>query len=206
MTLLHPRIPAMTDLADSDKDLAAELRIMIYTFHLQDLDTQSAELPITPPLTQVSRQLRSESLPLFYSTCSLSLNRSMSFGPTKPFPPTAATHLASFQNFSTYFNTVHPGFGARPIISHITHLKLEMPPGRIRSTVSVGKCLDPHGLYRTDLQVYEVLENLMDGLLALLKSRKTSVVSPVDGEQTWLHGLELRKGDFRALRILFRDA
>ena len=48
-------------------DLPPELRNHIYTLHFEQFSV--CNRPITPPITQASRQLRQESLLLFYRTC-----------------------------------------------------------------------------------------------------------------------------------------
>lgn len=52
-------------------DLPPELRNRIYSFYLESLGP--LELPIPPPLTRVSRQLRRETLLLFFQSCTLYL-------------------------------------------------------------------------------------------------------------------------------------
>ena len=52
-------------------DLPAELRLRIYEFHFHSFETDVKALPapFPIPITEVSSQLRSESLPLYYSIC-----------------------------------------------------------------------------------------------------------------------------------------
>lgn len=51
-------------------DLPAELRLRIYEIHLQDVASNVSASVHQPPVTLVSRSLRSESLPVFYAgTC-----------------------------------------------------------------------------------------------------------------------------------------
>jgi hypothetical protein len=52
--------------------LPPELRNRIYTVHFESFP--NLDLPTTPPITQVSRQLRQETLTLFYHTCKLIIN------------------------------------------------------------------------------------------------------------------------------------
>ena len=53
--------------------LPAELRARIYKYYFEDLE-DSLHAPKQPPLTRVSRLLREETLPLFYSTCTFDFN------------------------------------------------------------------------------------------------------------------------------------
>ena len=48
-------------------DLPAELRNYVYSLHFETLEIDCPSIP--PPITYVSRQLRQESLALFFSTC-----------------------------------------------------------------------------------------------------------------------------------------
>ncbi|GIZ37464.1 hypothetical protein CKM354_000090900 [Cercospora kikuchii] len=61
---------------DKFLDLPAELRVMIYKFHLQDLEA-TAENPehlwAQPPITKVNKLIRAESLNLFHNTCNFTL-------------------------------------------------------------------------------------------------------------------------------------
>ena len=59
-------------------DLPPELRVRIYTMHLQDLPTLP-DGPHQPPICLVSSQIRKESLPLFYSKCVFNLWLNASF-------------------------------------------------------------------------------------------------------------------------------
>lgn len=58
-------------------DLPAELRNAIYELHFHGFDSSSGE-NVQPPLTMASRQLRSETLPLFYDCATFDL-RAISF-------------------------------------------------------------------------------------------------------------------------------
>ena len=53
-------------------DLPPELRVLIYGFYFDSLP--KLREPVQPPLSQVSRLLRQESLPVFYSTCTFKLS------------------------------------------------------------------------------------------------------------------------------------
>lgn len=57
---------------DKFLDLPAELRVMVYKFHLHDLEA-TAENPehlwAQPPITKVNKLIRTETLDLFHNTC-----------------------------------------------------------------------------------------------------------------------------------------
>lgn len=50
-------------------DLPAELRVRIYDIQVAHFTEETLQNRIDPPVTRVSRLLRAESLPVFYSTC-----------------------------------------------------------------------------------------------------------------------------------------
>ena len=53
--------------------LPAELRLEIYKYHFAAVQIQAASLPLAPPLCQVSRWVREETLALFYQMCTVYL-------------------------------------------------------------------------------------------------------------------------------------
>ena len=53
-------------------DLPPELRVLIYGLHFDSMP--ELREPVQPPLSKVSRLLRQESLPIFYSTCTFKLS------------------------------------------------------------------------------------------------------------------------------------
>ena len=53
-------------------DLPAELRSHVYAHYFSSLPR--LEQPVQPPISRVSRLVRQESLPIFYSTCTFVLN------------------------------------------------------------------------------------------------------------------------------------
>lgn len=55
-------------------DLPPELRVHVYTYHLQSLSTMKGHFPTQPPITTVSKLLRQESLPLFYQNCTFQVD------------------------------------------------------------------------------------------------------------------------------------
>jgi hypothetical protein len=58
-------------------DLPAELRNRIYTMHFESF--RKLDLPTTPPITQVCRQLRQETLILFWQSCKAIVDTGGSF-------------------------------------------------------------------------------------------------------------------------------
>lgn len=73
---LHLETHDINNTFDKFLDLPAELRVMIYKCHLQDLEA-NAENPnhlwAQPPITKVSKLIRSETLDLFHNTCDFTL-------------------------------------------------------------------------------------------------------------------------------------
>ncbi|PPJ60619.1 hypothetical protein CBER1_03623 [Cercospora berteroae] len=66
-------------------DLPAELRVMIYKFHLHDLEA-TAENPehlwAQPPITKVNKLIRTETLDLFHNTCDFTFKFRQNSGST----------------------------------------------------------------------------------------------------------------------------
>lgn len=79
--LLHPKPSLVSFLESADAEmvfpkfveLPAELREVIYGLHFEDISEMLPSAPQQPPVTRVSRQIRRESLPLSYSTCTLKI-------------------------------------------------------------------------------------------------------------------------------------
>ena len=57
-------------------ELPSELRTRIYSFHFQEFE--DFKRPVPPPITEVSRQFRHETLLLFYGTCMMTIEISPS--------------------------------------------------------------------------------------------------------------------------------
>lgn len=57
--------------ANNSQSLAVELRHMVYDHYFAALDSDSAHVPLLPPLVKVSQQLRAESLPRLYDILTL---------------------------------------------------------------------------------------------------------------------------------------
>ena len=55
-------------------DLPPEIRTIIYDLYMSDFATESLQYPCQPPLTRASQLLRKETLPLFFSTCTLCID------------------------------------------------------------------------------------------------------------------------------------
>jgi hypothetical protein len=55
-------------------DLPSELRLQIYTHHFKSFAGTSAKIVSQPPITGVSRQIREESLPVFYGCCNFEVS------------------------------------------------------------------------------------------------------------------------------------
>ena len=77
-------------------DLPAELRNHVYSLHFGTLEIKSPSIP--PPITSVSRQLRQESLALFFSTCT----------PTFVFP--TRRHLRGYWGARLTKLQIQPGY------------------------------------------------------------------------------------------------
>lgn len=65
---------AQLERADKDatfrfEDLPAELRVRVYELHLKSLDTNTGHFLAPAPITQVSKLVRQESMPIFYQQC-----------------------------------------------------------------------------------------------------------------------------------------
>lgn len=81
-------------------DLPAELRNAIYELHFHGFDSFSGE-HVQPPLTMASRQLRSETLPLFYDCATFEL-RAKSFLATRQGVRRSAPEFIRILSYFSY--------------------------------------------------------------------------------------------------------
>ncbi|GIZ47052.1 hypothetical protein CKM354_001015300 [Cercospora kikuchii] len=87
-------------------DLPPELRVLIYGFYMSNFDS-TLQSPTQPPLTKVSTQIRQESLPIFYNTCTFGL----ALVAQQKLPPPgigSGWHLVWHPDTDTYLKSLLP--------------------------------------------------------------------------------------------------
>jgi hypothetical protein len=163
-------------------DLPAELRNHIYSLHFETFDIEQPSIP--PPIAYVSRQLRQESLALFFSTCTPTFK----FGTRRFLPYSWGVRLTKLQirpgyltsNFflrapQTYTGNIRK-FHLRSVVCPTgfwvdTTWYVEIEAGSKQVNVSTGraKCLPqyiPHGF-----------DAAREGLEARIKAEFEAVVA-----------------------------